>query len=176
MKTTIVLLLTVFTTLAGLAQETYTLSAESTLVIDGTSTLRDWSVTANTMMGKLKAETDMPKEITFEVPVADIKSERGSTMDKKTFNALKGGQHPKVTFALKEFKDNNAASGTLNIAGVEKDVEVSTKMTDADGKLTISGEHTITLQDYNMVPPSAMFGQIVVGDDVIVKFNLVFTK
>ena len=45
------------------AQEAYTLSSDSKLTIDGTSTVHDWTVTANTISGTLKAEGDSPKEI-----------------------------------------------------------------------------------------------------------------
>ena len=176
MKKNILTLVLASITFVGFAQETYTLSSESTLTIDGTSTLHDWTVTANTMDGKLVAEGTAPKEIDFEVLVADIKSERGATMDKKTHNALKMEDHPKVTFKLKEVKGSSSMVGTLNIAGYEKEVEIETEMTNASGQLKIKGEKPIKLQDYDMEPPSAMFGQIVVGDDVVVKFDLVFTK
>ncbi|MEM9141599.1 MAG: YceI family protein [Bacteroidota bacterium] len=158
------------------AQETYTLSPESTLTIDGTSTLRDWSTTANTLKGSLVTQAGTPKEILLEVPVADIKSERGATMDKKTFNALKGTEHPMVTFMLTDFGDNNMIMGTLSVAGVEKEVSVTSSITAEGSSFILSGEYTITLEEYNMEPPSAMFGQIVVGEDVVVHFNLVFTK
>lgn len=176
MKKNILTLFLASITLYGFSQDTYTLSSESTLTIDGTSTLHDWTVTANTMDGKLVAEGTAPKEIDFEVLVADIKSERGATMDKKTHNALKMEDHPKVTFKLKEVKGSSSVVGTLNIAGYEKEVEIKTEMTNANGQLKIKGEKPIKLQDYGMEPPSAMFGQIVVGDDVVVKFDLVFTK
>ena len=45
-----------------------------------------------------------------------------------------------------------------------------------EGNIQIAGKHKITLQDYNMEPPTAMFGTIVVGDDVTVNFDLVFAK
>lgn len=176
MKKNILTLFLASITLAGFSQGTYMLSSESSLTIDGTSTLHDWTVTANTIDGKLVAEGNAPKEIDFEVLVADIKSERGATMDKKTHNALKIEDHPKVTFKFKEVKGSSLVMGTLNIAGYEKEVEIETEMTNANGQIKIKGEKPIKLQDYDMEPPSAMFGQIVVGDDVVVKFDLVFTK
>jgi len=176
MKKNMLILLLASIGLTAFSQETYTLSSESLLTIDGTSTLHDWTVTANTMDGKLVAEDSAPKEIDFEVLVADIKSERGATMDNKAHNALKMEDHPKVKFKLKEVKGGTSVVGTLDIAGVEKEVEIQTEMDQSDGKLKIKGEKPIKLQDYGMEPPSAMFGQIVVGDDVTVKFDLVFTK
>lgn len=160
----------------GSAQESYTLASESTLSIDGSSTIHDWTVTANKMSGTLSALENTPKAITFEVSVADIISERGVTMDNKMHDALKKEEHPKVLFALNELKGTSVLLGTLSIAGVEKQVEVETTIIPSDKGVRFKGEQKIILQDYGMEPPTAMFGQIIVGDVVTVKFDLLFEK
>lgn len=160
----------------GFAQDTFNLSEESKLTIDGTSTVHDWTVTANTLEGSVKAEGNSPKEIDFQVAVADIMSERGATMDKKMHAALQKETHPKVMFALKEVKNESTLVGTLTIGGNSQDVEITGKI-DASGEMIkISGEYGIALKDYEIEPPTAMFGQVIVGPDVTVKFDLVFTK
>lgn len=176
MKKTILTLLLTFSVLTGFTQETYTLTDDSSLTIDGTSTIHDWTVTANTIEGALKADGTAPKEIDFQVTVADIKSERGATMDKKTHNALKIDANPKVIFTLTEVKNESTVIGTLHMAGKKKDVEIPAKIVASESSLKISGEYPITLQDWDIEPPTAMFGQVIVGDDVTVKFDLVFTK
>ena len=167
-------------TLNALAQDTYTLSPESTLKIDGSSTIHDWTVTANTLAGTLKATTATLNEISFEVPVDDIISERGAAMDKKMHEALRKEEHPKVIFSLKDVSnlggENQTLSGMLNIAGVEKEVEIDTKVVQANGKLQLSGAKELKLADFNMEPPTAMFGSIVVGEDIKVIFDLSFVK
>ena len=84
MKLIIPVLFFIGNVLVGFAQEIYILSSESTLTVDGTSTIHDWTVTANTIEGKMNLDGDVLREIIFEVTVADIMSERGATMDKKT--------------------------------------------------------------------------------------------
>jgi polyisoprenoid-binding protein YceI len=164
----------------GLSQENYTLSSESVLTVDGSSTLHDWTVTANTYNGSLNIDAQVIKEISFDVDVASIISERGATMDKKTHNALKKGEHPKVMFSAADVTfsegDNQSISGKLNVAGVEKDVVITASIKNSAGNIQLTGNYKITLQDYNMEPPTAMFGSIVVGDDVTVNFDLVFAK
>ncbi|WP_273568101.1 YceI family protein [Maribacter halichondriae] len=157
-----------------MAQETYALTVDSKLTIDGTSTIHDWTVTANSMQGVVKTEGTSPIEIDFQVDVADIISERGATMDNKMHNALKKEEHPKVLFVLKEIKGQDTVSGTLTIAGNSKDVDIESKISSSGDILKISGEKKIVLKDFDIEPPTAMFGQIIVGDDVTVKFNLVF--
>ena len=101
-------------------------------------------------------------------------------MDKKTHNALKKEEHPKVMFSAADVAftagDNQNISGKLNVAGVDKDVTLAANIDNTASNIRITGNYTITLQDYNMNPPTAMFGTIVVGDDVTVNFDLVFAK
>jgi len=160
----------------GLAQEMYTFSSDSKLTIDGTSTVHDWTVLANSMTGSVTAEQGLPKTIEFEVLVAEIQSERGGAMDKKMHTALKKEEHPKISINLNEVKNSTNLMGTINVAGQEKTVEIPVKMNTDNASLKISGEYAITLQDYDIEPPTAMFGQIIVGNDVTVKFDLVFSK
>lgn len=162
--------------LFAFAQDRYKLAPQSTLTIDGTSTVHDWTVTANTIQGTLKAEGDTPKEIDFEVAVADILSERGATMDKKMHAALQKEAHPNVLFALKEIKNEATLVGTLTIAGKPKEVEIAGELSASGNSLQISGEYGMALQEFDIEPPTAMFGQVVVGPEVIVKFDLLFKK
>ncbi len=180
MRNLIVALLVVFCFSVGWSQENYSLSDVSTLTVDGTSTLHDWTVTANTCNGSLNIDAQVFKEISFETDVASIVSTRGATMDKKTHNALKKEQYPKVTFSATDVTfsegDNQSISGKLNVAGVVKDVVLTASIKNSTENIQLTGNYKITLQDYNMEPPRAMFGSIVVGDDVTVNFDLVFAK
>lgn len=160
----------------ALAQDTYSLSEQSAMNIDGTSTIHDWSVVANSMSGEVEAEGTTLKEIRFEVDVENIKSERGPTMDNKIYAALKKEEYPKVIFNLSKVKGQSVLEGALTIAGQEKTIEIPVKMSSSEGNIKLVGEQKITLQDYGIEPPTAMFGQIIVGDDVTVKFDLVFVK
>ena len=174
------LVLSVFCFSVGWTQDDYSLSDESTLTVDGTSTLHDWTVTASTYQGSLALDNQTFTAISFEVDVASVASARGATMDKKTHNALKKEEHPKIMFSANDvtFSEGGDQSipGRLNVAGVEKDVVVTASVLNSEGKIQITGNHKITLQDFNMEPPTAMFGSIVVGDDVTVNFDLVFAK
>lgn len=160
----------------GIAQGTYTLSSDSKLTVDGTSTIHDWTVAANSLAGSITMKDGLPKAIEFKVEVAGIQSERGATMDKKMHAALKKEEHPEITFVLAEIKNSTSLIGTLNIAGYEKTVEIPVKMNTDNTSLKISGQYTITLQEYGIEPPTAMFNQIIVGDVVTVKFDMVFLK
>jgi polyisoprenoid-binding protein YceI len=165
------------TVLTGYSQETYKLSESSLLTISGTSTVHSWTVTANSLQGSM-SYTDDIKDIRLRVPVADIKSERGAAMDKKMHGALKLEQHPEVIFTFQEIDNNSGLSikGQLNVAGVEKPIGLRSEVLAVDNGYSIKGSQEIVLQDFGIEPPTAMFGQIVVGDKVTVNYNLTFVK
>ncbi|CAM4100952.1 YceI family protein [Zobellia roscoffensis] len=175
MKKAVFLVLLVSFTLVSQAQE-YTLADASKMTIAGSSTVHDWEVAANTLKATLVYDGTAPKQINLEVAIEDIKSERGAAMDKKMHEALKKEEHPKVTFKLTEVKNTSTLVGSLNIAGTEKTVEVPVTIEKVSEGLKISGQKKLTLQDYGMEPPTAMFGQIIVGDEVTVNFDLIFSK
>jgi len=182
MKHRLSLILLSFLVFAGYAQESYTLTKESTLKINGSSTIHDWTVTANSMDGSLNVNGDVFQDLLFQVEVAEIKSERGAAMDKKMHAALKKDEHPEVSFKFQEIKKNAGSEniiwiqGMLNIAGVEQEVEISSEFKEVGGSYVLKGSKEIKLQDYGMEPPTAMFGQIIVGDNVTIEFDLVYAK
>ena len=180
MKNTLLTLFLMGLTLSSFSQASYTLSDTSAMTIDGSSSLHDWTVTANTLEGTIAENGESVSAVDFSVAVADIVSDRAAAMDNKMHDALKKEEHPKVTFTVKDANaamgENQELKGTLNIAGVENEVSVPAAISQKNGSLHISGEKKIALKDYNIEPPTAMFGSIVVGDDVTVKFDLVFTK
>lgn len=176
MKNTLLRVLCISMVFTCVAQDKYSLSSDSQLTIDGTSTVHSWTVAAYSIAGKLLADGNAPKMIEFNVDVAEIMSERGPTMDSKMHAALKKDEHPKISFELQEVKNTSTLLGSLTIAGVKEEVEIYTEIV-ADGTiLKLKGSKEITLQDFGMTPPTAMFGQIIVGDEVTVQFDLVFVK
>ena len=169
---------------------------ETTMTVSGTSTLHDWTSEVKTVNGfvevgekmiskqKIKKGEVIPL-VNIIVPVTAIISPRGATMDKKTYNALKSEEHPEIKFNLENCKigDINGsefqlnASGDLTVAGVTKHVEFPVSGNIISGeKMSFSGAYKLNMLEYNMEPPSAMFGQIETGEDVEIKFELTVVK
>ena len=180
----------------GQTQKLNVLNEETTMTVSGTSTLHDWTSEVNTVngfvevgekllkKGKVK-NGDVISSVSIVVPVKAIISPRGATMDKKTYAALKSEEHPEIKFSLNDSKITSVSgetfqvsvAGDLTIAGETKDVEfpVEGKIIPED-KLSFSGEYKLNMVEYNMEPPSAMFGQIETGEEVTIKFELIVIK
>ena len=169
---------------------------ETEMTVSGTSTLHDWTSEVKTVNGYVEIGSKMLKKskvksgdvlpsVSIVVPVKSIVSPRGATMDKKTYNALKAEENPDITFDMKDCKVTSStdagfklnASGNLTIAGVTKEVEfpVDGKFI-SNEKLSFTGAYKLNMVEYDMEPPSAMFGQIETGEEVEIKFELIVIK
>ena len=98
-------------------------------------------------------------------------------MDNYTYEALKSEDHPYISFALKDIKSIESgkvsANGAVTIAGVTKNIAVSGSYAYSNGKLSIKGSREINMKEFDIEPPSVMFGTIVVGELVDIEYNLI---
>lgn len=175
---------------------TYDLDETSAISIKGTSTFHDWTATVGEFSGTLalgksfkanKAKMLVVDEAALQFQVVSIDGGRGAAMNKKIKAALKSTEHPAITFnitqaqkAVIQKSDEGGkleVSGQLAMAGVSKDITLTlTNKAAADGTLAFVAEYPMKLSDFEMEPPSAMFGQIVTGDDITIVFDLKFTS
>jgi polyisoprenoid-binding protein YceI len=153
----------------------------SNIYIDGTSTLHDWTSTVEEMSGTMNVEESdgsltKIRSINISIPVKSIKSGK-SGMDKNTYNALDESNHPQIVYKLKTYSigDNELTlNGEMTIAGTTKMVKIRTPYEIKDNVIEIEGKHSMKMTDFNVDPPTAVMGTIKTGDEVVVRFNLVF--
>ena len=180
----------VFTNLA-LAQA-YNLAPDSStqITVTGTSTLHGWTVTA-------KEVQDVPTQLTFSdsmtvdsfsfgVVVNSMDGGRGASMNKKITGALKAVEQPIITFEQKEIAIVSpidatgnftlTSRGILKMAGLEKEVEIEVAGQKIANGIILKGSKPLTFSQFEIEPPSAMFGQIVCGDDIAVNFDFRYEK
>lgn len=191
-------LLLVLVAVPGLtfSQSTFNVLKESTMTVSGTSTIHSWTSEVETIEGVIELKDGFAKKgklknakaiksVKILIPVTSIKSPRGATMDGKTYKALKSEQYPNIEFNLDQttitsLEDNifsTNSTGTLIVAGKEEKITLDVKGTLlTDGKYSFSGSYKMNMKDYDMVPPTAMFGQIVTGDEVTIAFELIVSK
>lgn len=155
--------------------------------ITGTSTLHDWTVTASEVIDHPTdlALTEAGGEISdfsFQVSVASMDGGRGPSMNDKIKKALQADEHPYVSFrqtaasVLDLATESFQAEGELTMAGITKpySIQVQTDL-DAD-RLEFTGQQSLLLSDFGIDAPSAMFGQIQTGDEVVVHFTYTYKR
>jgi polyisoprenoid-binding protein YceI len=180
MKKTIAILSIALAALAASADR-YAPATGSSVKIEGTSTLHEWTMEGSTIIGEI---SDSPSKAVVKIPVTSLKSEHGK-MDKIMADALKAKTHPEIRFELTEATPANAAApaftvkakGKLTIAGVTKDVTLDVQGTKgADGRYTLTGTTPLKMTAFGIKPPTAMLNTIKTGDDVKVTFRWVVAK
>ncbi len=188
----LVFIVCILCTISATAQQ-YELLPTSSITVDGTSTLHDWTVVAEKHSGSIKitakkVANDMLKKgtitaMTLVIHVRNMTSEKGETMNNKMHRALKMEVAPNITYTLSkpikfEILDTQSraisTSGILVIAGTKKTIQSTVKVSFDSGILMVIGKFPFKLSDFDMKPPSAMFGQIETGDNVTVNFRLMY--
>ncbi len=183
------ILMMVVTTQISIAQ-TYNLNnSASNLIIEGTSNVHDWEIEAKDQKGKLVAELDNGQlvkisQLEFIVVAESLKSGK-SGMDKNTYKALNTDKHKQITYKLNKVNNIDCVSsgsckittsGTLNIAGSSRPIDITFDAKVSGDKITLTGNQELKMTDFKVDPPKAMFGTITTGDKVNVKFQTTFSK
>lgn len=161
---------------------------KSNVIIEGTSTLHDWSMTSNSANGAaiFVVENGELKEIqglTFMIPVKTLKSGK-SMLDSKAYDELKADKNSNIIFKLTSSKISGSgnkvtvnSTGTLTVAGVTKPINLtSTVQAVSDNEIIASGSTKLKMTDFKMDPPVMMLGQLKTGDEVTIKYNVRFAQ
>jgi len=187
-----------FTLLSGLcglflAFNSYGQSYDLTLAEDtpaevkvtGTSTLHDWTVTSaqvSEIPQQLTLDTGSDQLINafgFKIAVADLDGGRGASMNTKIKTAFKSDNHPFIQYQQSQVSSKQVSAdqvqfvskGTLTMAGLEKEVTVQVKAHKSGTQWQFTGNYAMNMSDFEMDPPTAMFGQIKTHDPVVVHFT-----
>lgn len=166
----------------------------SSLKIDGTSTLHDWTIKTTIVGGSVEADAKFPESALTDaqaarpkvqafVPVKSLKS-GNNKMDSSTYEYLKEPQFKRIEWKLIELKPKSAAGstgplkfdavGTLTIVGTTLTNTMPVTIEKTDGKIKIVGSTPIKCTDYGLKPYSfSILGANLAscGDDLKISFE-----
>jgi polyisoprenoid-binding protein YceI len=176
----IALLVMVFFHTTGWAQQPYKVSGTPAITITGTSTMHDWTMTSKQAIAQAQFEVDETGQLSkvnsilLTIPAESLKSGKGA-MDKNAYNALKTDKNKDLKFQLTSATVNSSniiAEGTLTIAGNSKPTELLvTGKPEANG-IRFQGSKKIKMTEFNVEPPSFMFGSVKTGDEITITFDV----
>jgi len=181
--------LILFTGAAAPVKKAYTLSGDYSVSIHGTSNLHSWvekveSVSGDGMVSWNKDGSFDLENINLKLEVHSIKSDNGSIMNNKTYEALKADRHPQIIFRLgvpvrsiqTKAEKTISAKGHLTIAGVTRPVDMKVKvLMNENERLSLEGSQVIKMSDYAVVPPEAFFGSLKTGNEITLYYKISFT-
>jgi polyisoprenoid-binding protein YceI len=167
-------------------------SKNNDMKLSGTSTLHNWTMDAKTFTGNAQfvmsrentKQIASIKSLDFALIVLNLKSGE-SGLDKNAYKALKTGQHKNIHYKLTSATiipgEGNKylvkTQGTLKIAGVTKPVAIDVScVVNSDESITCTGSDEINMSDYQVKPPSFMFGAMKTGNAITLDFTLVYAK
>jgi len=179
-------------TTATAARETTALTLASGRVsISGTSNIHPYTAsTTNVRMVRVQLAngiaaggwSDVLKAGALEafeiaIPAATLSSPKDG-IDKTMHKALKAEEHPDITFRLARLEAGAAPGalrgvGTLEIAGVAREIALELKTQESASTLAVKGELQLLMTDYGITPPKAMLGMLKTDPRVTITFETV---
>jgi len=156
--------------------------------VKGSSNLHDWTMEAKS--GNIEANLNLASNVSylagiqslsFTLPVKNLKSTEGSTMDNRAYDALKADKNPNITFVLltatPESPNGNKSqykvTGNLTIGGATKQIEmVASSTKNSDGSVIIMGSQNLKFTQFGLKPPSFMFGALKVTDNLTIDYTV----
>lgn len=164
------------------------------LIINGTSTVHDWSVKGTRLLGKaiFHSQADSqdnpwkwlsPSEkdprILVKIPVRSLKGD-SDRMNEAMYDAFRAQKNPYIIYRLDKIWDAQMvtpskavakASGRLTMAGKTRKIRVKIHIARPhDGRLEIRGHQQFDMRDFDIEPPTAMFGLLKADPHVDVSF------
>lgn len=169
---------------------------ESKLWLEGTSTLHDFTITANNIKSSISFESSMNENNSLEefkitylkliVPIWKLDSGNES-MDENMQEALSAEVNPNIVFELISpvvFSFDNVidsitinATGNLMVAGTKKLVDLNiTVVKQSENEFEFKGEIKLLMTDFGVEPPSMFFGTMNTGNEITVKFEMILNR
>ena len=173
------------------AQEVYKLvPAKSSLTINGTSSLHDWSMKAEKLTCNLNTDlvnknVQSISNVDFSCHVDQIVSDESGIMDSKAHDALKGDKYPVISFKFLSENSLNGANqqfkgtitGNLTLAGKTKTVSIPfSGSLQPNGNILVKGTIPVKMSEFDIKPPTAFFGTLKTGDVVNLQYSFEFSK
>lgn len=165
------------------APRNLTLTKESRLWLEGTSTVRSFKCNATkidvAVVGEpTAAPAEVVKSASLTVPVAQLDC-GNKTMNEHMRKALKATANPQIAWKMTSYEvqgSNVIIAGSLTIAGKENSIELRGTGSSENGVLRFKGSKQFKMTEYGVKPPSLMLGTMKVGDPVTVSFDLVLSE
>lgn len=175
----------------GYSQSTYKIdeTKEVNVKLLGTSTLHDWEMDANSATGEAQfifksgseSELTSLKSLWFAMEVKDLKSD-SKALDENAYEALKSDEYKSIQYKLSSStlspeKEGYLlkANGILTIAGIAKEIVLDVhSVVNENGTITCKGSYTLKMTDYEVDPPSFMWGAMKTGNAITLEFNVVY--
>lgn len=162
-------------------------AASIKIKVEGSSNIHDWHMDAEQASSNAVFNLNgnvlvaIPS-LAFSMQAESLKSE-SKVMDKNTYKAIVTDKYPSISFnaSTANIRPNGtnafiaSVKGKMQISSVSKEIWLTGICTlNPDKSISVSGVYKFKMTEYNVTPPSIMFGSIVVADDLLIRFNILY--
>jgi polyisoprenoid-binding protein YceI len=176
--------------ISPLFAQVYQQASAPLIKIEGTSTFHDWHMDSEeghciAVFGFDGVNLTNVPSLSFTVKAETLKSGTKG-LNKNAYKSLNTEKYPNITFTSKVItvRSNGSNSytlttkGALTIAGVTKEVLIPVICVVDQQKMTIkaTGSYKLKMSEFNIAPPSFMFGAMKTGDEITIKFDVNLKK
>ena len=152
---------------------------KSTMEITGTSSLHDWEMVVNEFsVGGNMTDTQVQN---LKVTIKSKSMESGkSIMDSKAYDAVEADDYPEIIFTAKSLQISGSkitGKGNLTIAGESREIDLNAQIIkNGASEMQLKGSVPLKMTDFDIEPPTAMFGTLKTGDEVVINYDITITK
>lgn len=169
----------------------YSLAEGYSIEIYGSASFHNWMVSWGQAegIGAIYWNGDGSFDLNRLELLIDIKScisSGGSVMDNNIYRLLQSDKYSHISFRLissvyalpaDSRPHNITLSGSLSVAGITKPLILHGNiMANPQGSITFEGSKLIDMRDFNINPPSTLFGLLKVENEISVQVKASFTK
>ena len=152
---------------------------KSAIKISGTSSLHDWEMTVEDFDVAGRITEDQVTDLKVSVTAKSMKSGK-TIMDEKAYDAVQAEDYATIYFSAESLQLKGNAiegQGKLQIANKSREIDFSAKIIKQDNKeVQIQGAVPLKMSDFEITPPTAMFGTLKTGDEVVIGFDVSINK
>ncbi|HMP98566.1 MAG TPA: YceI family protein [Cyclobacteriaceae bacterium] len=172
------------------AQTKFKQSPESSIAVNGTSNVHDWTMNATnptceaTFVLNENGDITSIQALSFSMQVKSLKSDK-SGLDKNAYNTLNADKFDKITYTMLSaapVKVNGnqytiTTTGNMVVAGATFKTDlVTTCVKNTNGTFTCTGTKPVKMTDFKIEPPTFMFGAMKTGDEVSIDYTINLKK
>ncbi|MEQ6167220.1 YceI family protein [Ekhidna sp. MALMAid0563] len=152
---------------------------KSSMIIAGTSSLHDWKMSVEDFDVSGAIVDNQVQNLKVAVVAKSMKSGK-SIMDGKAYDAVKADDYPTILFSAEKLSiqgDKVTGKGTLEIGGESRAIDLDAKILKNQGsEMQLTGSVPLKMTDFNISPPTAMFGTLKTGDEITINYDILITK
>ena len=169
-------------TATAYSQANYVLAPNPKLTVAGTSTIHDWVMESSEARGQGDFEIEQGKvtgvrNLEVIMPVKSLKSGKKS-MDGNAYEALNEKRHPDITFRVTRITPGSGnrldVEGRLTVGGNTRTIHTKVEATATGNTVTAKGGFSMKFSEFDLEPPTAVFGSIKTGDELEIAYELTF--